>query len=61
MDATLPMSDYDSALRNGLVVPQELELPPGQYDLRVGVMDHGSQKIGTLDAPLTVTAVAAAK
>ena len=61
MDATLPMSDYESALRNGLVVPQELELPPGQYDLRLGVMDHGSQKIGTLDAPLTVTAVAAAK
>jgi VWFA-related protein len=61
MDATLPMSDYDSALRSGLVVPQELELPPGQYDLRVGVMDHGSQKIGTLDAPLTVGAVTAAK
>src|SRR5882724_7803919 len=61
MDATLPISDYESALRSGLVVPQELELPPGQYDLRVGVMDHGSQKIGTLDAPLTVTAVAAAK
>jgi VWFA-related protein len=61
MDATLPMSDYESAIRNGLVVPQELELPPGQYDLRLGVMDHGSQKIGTLDAPLTVTAVAAAK
>ncbi len=61
MDATLPMSDYDSALRNGLVVPQELELPAGEYILRLGVMDHGSQKIGTLDAPLTVAAVTAAK
>jgi len=61
MDATLPMSDYESALRNGLVVPQELELPAGEYILRLGVMDHGSQKIGTLDAPLTVAAVTAAK
>jgi VWFA-related protein len=61
MDATLPISDYESALRNGLVVPQELELPAGDYILRLGVMDHGSQKIGTLDAPLTVATVSAAK
>jgi VWFA-related protein len=54
MDATLPLSEYESALRTGLVVPQELELPPGEYLLRLGVMDHGSQKIGTLDAPLAV-------
>ncbi|MBI3474357.1 MAG: VWA domain-containing protein [Acidobacteria bacterium] len=55
-DATLPMADYEAALRSGLVVPQELELPPGDYILRLGVMDHGSQKIGTLDAPLAVVA-----
>jgi VWFA-related protein len=61
LDATLPMSDYESAIRNGLVVPQELELPVGEYILRLGVMDHGSQKIGTLDAPLTVGAVTASK
>jgi len=61
MDATLPMSDYESAVRTGLVVPQELELPAGEYILRLGVMDHGSQKIGTLDAPLTVGVVTAAK
>jgi len=54
MDATLPLADYESALRAGLTVNQELELPPGQYELRLGVMDHGSQKIGTLDAPLVV-------
>ena len=53
-DATLPMADYEAALRSGLVVPQELELPPGDYILRLGVMDHGSQKIGTLDAPLVI-------
>ena len=56
-DATLPVADYEAALRAGLVVPQELELPPGEYILRLGVMEHGSQKIGTLDAPLAVVAV----
>jgi VWFA-related protein len=61
MDATLPLADYEAALKSGLVVPQEIDLPPGQYILRFGVMDHASQKIGTLDAPLAVTAIAAAK
>jgi VWFA-related protein len=61
MDATLGPADYESAQRTGLVVKQELELPPGQYNLRMGVMDRGSQKIGTLDVPLTVTATSAAK
>jgi hypothetical protein len=61
IDATLPLADYEAALKSGLVVPQDIELPPGQYVLRVGVMDHASQKIGTLDAPLAVVAVAAAK
>ena len=61
MDATLGPADYESAQRTGLVVKQELELPPGQYNLRTGVMDRGSQKIGTLDVPLIVTATSAAK
>jgi VWFA-related protein len=61
MDATLSLADYESALRTGLVVSQELELPPGQYSLRMGVMDRGSQKIGTLDVPLIVTATSATK
>jgi VWFA-related protein len=56
MDATLPVADYNSALQTGLKMQQELELPPGQYDLRVGVMERESQKIGTLDAPVTVAA-----
>ena len=54
MDATLPLAEYESALKTGLSVHQELELPPGDYEVRLGVMDHASQKIGTLDAPLVV-------
>jgi len=33
---------------------QELDLKPGSYTLRLGVLDRGSQKIGTVDVPLTV-------
>jgi len=61
LDVNLPPADYDAAVRDGFPVHQELDLPPGTYVLRLGVMDHASQKIGTLDAPLAVTAVAAAK
>jgi len=61
MDATLGPADYESAQRTGLVVKQELELPPGKYNLRMGVMDRGSQKIGTLDVPLIVSITSAAK
>ncbi len=35
---------------------QELDLKPGKYHLRIGVIDRGSQKIGTLDVPLEITA-----
>jgi len=59
MDATLGPADYESAQRTGLVVKQELDLPPGKYNLRMGVMDRGSQKIGTLDVPLTVSTTSA--
>ena len=59
MDATLGAADYESAQRTGLVVKQELELPPGKYNLRMGVMDRGSQKIGTLDVPVIVSTTSA--
>jgi VWFA-related protein len=61
VDVSLPPADYDAALKSGFAVHQELDLPPGNYILRLGVMDHASQKIGTLDLPLAVTSVSAAK
>jgi hypothetical protein len=38
-----------------------LLLKPGSYQLRLGVMDRLSGRIGTLDVPLTIEAKAAAK
>ena len=61
VQANLPAAQYEDALRNGLPVHQEIELPPGQYELCIGVMDRASQKIGTLEAPVTAQAVSAAK
>jgi VWFA-related protein len=54
MDATLRPQAYQEVLSTGLPFHQELDLKPGTYVLRLGVLDRGSQKIGTVDVPLTV-------
>ena len=54
-------TEYENVLRDGLQLQQEIDLRPGKYDLRIGVMDHSTQKIGTLQAPLVVDAANAAK
>jgi VWFA-related protein len=56
MDTTLPLAEYENALKNGLPVHQELTLPPGSYTMRLGVMDRASQKVGTMDVPIVVGA-----
>jgi VWFA-related protein len=56
MDATLGPKEFLSFQRTGLPAHQELALPPGNYDLRVGVLDRVSQRIGTVDVPLLVPA-----
>jgi hypothetical protein len=34
---------------------QQIDLPPGQLFLRVGVLDHTTNKVGTLELPLKVS------
>ena len=46
---------YAQMRRTGVPAHQELDLKPGTYFLRVGVVDRQSQKIGTVSVPLTVT------
>lgn len=60
MDATLGPNEFLSFQRTGLPAHQELDLPPGNYDLRVGVLDRASQRIGTVDVPLQISAAAKA-
>ncbi len=33
---------------------QQIDLPPGALFLRIGVLDRASNKVGTLEIPLTV-------
>ena len=55
MDATLRPQEFQDLQRTGLPLHQELVLMPGTYDLRVGVLDRASQRIGTLYVPLVVS------
>ena len=41
-------------LQKPLGVPFQLDLPPGHVNVRVGVLDVPSGKIGTLEIPVTV-------
>jgi VWFA-related protein len=54
VDTTLRSDQYQQIMRTGLPNHQELDLKPGTYTLRMGVLDRGSQKIGTVDVPLTI-------
>jgi VWFA-related protein len=50
----LNYSQLDSLRRTGLQLHQQMQIKPGTYQLRLGVVDRLSGKIGTLDVPLTV-------
>jgi len=39
---------------SGMPMQQELTLPPGRYRLRLGVIDLGNHRIGTLDIPIEI-------
>jgi len=47
-------AQFDSMLRAGLQVHLEMPLKVGSYQLRLGVVDRLSSRIGTMDVPLTV-------
>src|SRR5271165_6187808 len=61
LDATLPANAYAAVMAYGLPAHQLISLPPGRYNLRIGVMDRATQQIGTVDAPLEVRANAVAQ
>ena len=61
LDATMPANAYSVVLAHGLPAHQLISLPPGRYNVRIGVMDRATQQIGTLDAPLEVPELAVAQ
>jgi VWFA-related protein len=56
IDTSVSLSSYQNAMRSYVPAHQELEIKPGNYTLRLGVVDRNSRRIGTVDVPLTVTA-----
>lgn len=61
MDLALKPADYQSSLDHGIPAHMELELKPGAYKLRLGVLDYGNGKIGTVDVPLLAATSATTK
>ncbi|HEY4934769.1 MAG TPA: VWA domain-containing protein [Terriglobales bacterium] len=61
LDATVPMNAYAAIQKYGLPAHQLISLPPGKYNLRIGVMDRTTQQNGTVDAPLVVPGLAVAQ
>jgi VWFA-related protein len=57
VELSLAEENYEKIVHNGLAAHQELQLPPGTYNIRVGVMDDGTKKMGTLDIPLQVSPI----
>jgi VWFA-related protein len=51
---TMSLNDTTVAKKEQLNFSQQLDLPPGQLFLRIGVLDDTSNKVGTLEIPLMV-------
>lgn len=54
MEGKISSAHFNEAVQNGVPATQELNLPPGTYYLKTGIMDRNSSQIGTLDIPLVV-------
>ncbi len=50
----LTAEQYAQVQQKGLLVPADIELPPGRYQVRLAVRDNPSGLLGTLTAPVTV-------
>jgi hypothetical protein len=54
-------ADIQAMRRTGLHLHQDVPFKPGSYQLRLGVLDRNSGKVGTLDVPVTIAEAAPAK
>jgi VWFA-related protein len=58
--AAMRPAAYQQILKTGFPGHLDLEVKPGRYLLRLGVIDRNTERIGTLDVSLTVPEVTAA-
>jgi hypothetical protein len=52
--ADMPQDDYEKLMKSFFPCKRALDLKPGQYTLRLGVLDRKANLIGTLSTPLNV-------
>jgi hypothetical protein len=52
----MPLDDfgYQQFMQQPFHFRQQIDLPAGQLFVRIGVLDHTSNKVGTLEIPLKV-------
>jgi len=56
VSATITADQYAQVQQKGLMLPLEVKLSPGTYNLRLAVRDNRTGYLGTLSVPLTLTA-----
>lgn len=61
IESSVSVKAYEEVMRSYIPVHQELELQPGTYTLRLGVLDRTSKRMGTLDVPLSVGVISLGK
>jgi hypothetical protein len=56
---TLSLGEYDAFAAKAYQFIQQIDLPPGQISLHVGILDSVTSKVGTLEIPVYVTPLSA--
>jgi VWFA-related protein len=54
VNASLDPAQFAQVKQRGLMLPVEVTLPPGNYNLRLAVRDNRTGYLGTLTAPITL-------
>jgi VWFA-related protein len=54
VNASLDPAQFAQVKQRGLMLPVEIGLPPGSYNLRLAVRDNRTGYLGTLTAPITL-------
>lgn len=55
---TLPPQQYEQISKQGILLPIDIKLPPGNYTVLLAVRDNPTGMVGTLNIPLTLQAPA---
>jgi hypothetical protein len=60
LELALKHETYETVVRQGIRTQMKLQLTPGDYQLRLGIMDDATGKLGTVELPFQVPAPAPA-